>query len=118
MSVKHVAFTMYPVSDLARAEKFYGEVLGLPQAGLKSDFWVEYEVGGATIGIGAFEQVGKPGSAQSLALEVEDLDAFRAKLEAQGIDTTEPHHFPGCQISLVRDPDGNQIWLHQLKTGA
>lgn len=115
MSVTNIAFTMYPVTDLPRAVAFYRDVLGLPQAGLSSDFWVEFDVGGATFGVGNFEQCGKPGTAQSLALEVSDLAGYRARLAQKGVESPEPHETPVCFISGVKDPDGNQIVLHQLK---
>ena len=63
----------------------------------------------------AIEQVGTPGSAQALALEVPDLDVFRTALSGRGIEASEPHDLTNCRISVVRDPDGNQIWLHQSK---
>jgi predicted enzyme related to lactoylglutathione lyase len=110
-----VAFIMYPVTDMARAVAFYETKLGLKKEGLASDFWVEFSIGETTFGIGNFEQVGVPGSAQSFALEVSDLDALRLQLSGDGIATTDPHEFPNCRISVVRDPDGNQIWLHQHK---
>src|SRR5665213_2858545 len=72
MTVGKVAFVMYPVTDMPRAVAFYRDVLGLTKSGLESDFWVEFDVDGVTFGIGNFEQVGEPGSAQSLALEVTD----------------------------------------------
>jgi predicted enzyme related to lactoylglutathione lyase len=115
MSVSQVAFTMYPVTDMARAVAFYRDALGLVQGGLESPYWVEFDVAGTTFGIGNFEQVGTAGTAQSLALEVSDIAAFRAALAARGIETTEPHDLPNCWISVVRDPDANQIWLHQAK---
>lgn len=105
---------MYPVSDMARAVAFYRDGLGLAESGLKSEAWVEFEVGGATFGVGNFEQVGKPGSAQSLALEVADLDALRKTLAERGIECGEPYALPSCSIAVVKDPDGNQIWLHQI----
>ena len=37
-----IAFTMYPVKDMARARKFYAEVLGLVQGKNFADKWVEY----------------------------------------------------------------------------
>jgi predicted enzyme related to lactoylglutathione lyase len=106
---------MYPVSDLERAAAFYGDVLGLKKEGLQLPFWSEFEVAGATFGIGTFEQVGVPGTAQSLALEVDDLPAFRAHLSAHGHETTDPFETPGCFISTLKDPDGNSIYLHQRK---
>ena len=114
-NVKTVAFTMYPVTDMQRAIAFYRDALGLQPGELQSDFWYEFEAAGSTFGIGNFEQVGKPGTAQSLALEVGDLAALRASLKEKGFESTEPHQFPSCMISVVSDPDGNQVWLHQRK---
>jgi predicted enzyme related to lactoylglutathione lyase len=110
-----IAFTMYPVTDVPRAVAFYRDALGLTPAGLDLEYWVEFDIGGGTFGVGNFEQVGTPGTAQSLALEVSDIDALRASLAARGIDATEPHNLPACRISVVRDPDGNTVWLHEAK---
>jgi predicted enzyme related to lactoylglutathione lyase len=115
MAVKHVAFTMYPVTDMARAIAFYRDALGLPIEEQHSEYWTEFEIDGSTFGIGNFEQVGTPGTAQSLALEIADLPAFRATLATKGFTSSEPHELPACWISVVSDPDGNKIWLHQRK---
>lgn len=115
MSVRNIGFTMYPVTDMSRAVAFYRDGLGLSPGEMQSDFWVEFEVAGGTFGVGNFEQVGTPGTAQSLALEIDDLPAFRATLGERGIEAGEPHELANCRISLVRDPDGNQIWLHEAK---
>ena len=115
MSVTGITFTMYPVTDLPRAVEFYRDVLGLTKEGMDTDFWVEFGVGEGTFGIGNFEQVGKPGTAQSLAFEVSDMTAFRKMLSERSIESTEPFETEVCWISMVRDPDGNQIWLHHAK---
>ncbi len=115
MAVTGIAFTMYPVTDMPRAIAFYQDVLGLKKTDFESTFWVEFEVGPGTFGIGNFEQVGKPGTAQSLALEIGDLPALRADLQARGIESSEPFETPVCWISRVNDPDGNQVLLHQSK---
>jgi len=115
MATTAIAFTMYPVTDMPRAVAFYRDALGLTPGDLAGDFWAEFEVAGGTFGIGNFEQVGTPGTAQSLALEVDDLPAFRAALKERGVEATEPHELKACWISVVRDPDGNQVWLHQSK---
>ena len=117
MAVKRVAFTMYPVTDIERAKQFYRDALGLKQDGLDLPYWVEFDVGGATFGIGNFEQVGTAGTAQSFSLEVADVHAFRKRLAERGIQASEPHELTACWISVVRDPDGNQVWLHQAKSG-
>lgn len=63
-----------------KATSFYTGVLGLKKDGIDQPYWVEFDVAGTTFGIGTFEQVGTPGMAQSRALEVADLTAFRASL--------------------------------------
>lgn len=114
-TVAGIAFIMYPVTDMARAVAFYQDVLGLQKSGIDQPYWVEFEVSGVTFGVGNFEQVGKPGTAQSLALEVADMTAFRAALTERSLESSEPFETPICFISVVNDPDGNRIWLHQSK---
>jgi predicted enzyme related to lactoylglutathione lyase len=115
MAINTIAFTMYPVTDVPRAVTFYADALGLKKTQVELPYWVEFDVGGGTFGVGNFEQVGAPGTAQSLALEVADIATLRKSLGDRGIETSEPHETPVCFISVVRDPDGNQIWLHQAK---
>jgi predicted enzyme related to lactoylglutathione lyase len=110
-----IAFIAYPVSDLARAVAFYTDVVKLPKSGLENENWVEFDVAGMTFGLGNFPQIGKPGSAGSLALEIDDLPAFRARLKQHGVDSTEPFETPICFISMAKDPDGNTIILHAAK---
>jgi len=105
---------MYPVTDVARAVSFYRDKLGLRQAGMNEAWWVEFDVGGATFGIGNVPDNGKPGEAQGLVLEVDDLDAYRRTLSMRGVESTEPKTTPyNCAISMLRDPDGNAVWLHE-----
>lgn len=117
MPATHVAFIMYPVTDMSRAVEFYEETLGLKKDGLASDVWVEFDVAGTTFGIGNFEQVGTPGTGQSLALEVRDLDAFVARLRERGVVVSDPYDLTICRISTVHDPDGNQVRLHETAAG-
>lgn len=114
--IDHLAFVMYPVTDMTRAAEFYEKALGLKRSGLESGYWIEYDIAGQTLGIGNFEQVGKPGSANALALEVDDVHAMASRLREQGFDVTEPHDLTNCFLSVVKDPDGNGIWLHQRKS--
>jgi predicted enzyme related to lactoylglutathione lyase len=116
MAINGVAFIMYPVADVPRAVAFYEDVIGLAKSGIEQPFWVEFDVAGTTFGIGNFEQVGTPGTAQSLALEVDDIAAFRAALQSRGVESTEPFETPVCWIATLKDLDGNGICLHQSKS--
>lgn len=115
MAVTGMAFVMYPVTDMGRSAEFYGGTLGLVKSHIEAPYWIEYDVAGTTFGIGNFEQVGTPGNAQSLALEVADLAAFRAHLDERGVSSSEPFETPICFISGCFDPDGNRVWLHESK---
>jgi predicted enzyme related to lactoylglutathione lyase len=115
MTVSKMAFVMYPVTDMARAIAFYRDTLGLQPDGLALDYWAEFNIDGATFGVGNFEQVGKPGTAQSLAIEVTDMEATRAELKEKGVETNEVFETPICFISGLKDPDGNSVLLHQAK---
>jgi predicted enzyme related to lactoylglutathione lyase len=113
-----VAFIAYPVSDISRSVEFYTDVMELPKSGVANENWVEFDVDGVTFGVGNFPQLGTPGSAQSLALEIGDIVAFRATLAEHGVTSTEPFETPICTISVANDPDGNRVILHQAKARA
>lgn len=116
-----VAFTVYPVADMAAARRFYEETLGLPpaKAGPASP-WVEYDLpGGGCFAITTV--MGKPSAPSNvmIAFEVTDLDALVADLKAKGATFKSGDdliHSPVCRMSVVADADGNAVLLHQLKS--
>jgi predicted enzyme related to lactoylglutathione lyase len=121
IQVKEFAFVFHPVTDIARARKFYEGLLGLKtgvqvelQAG---QWWIEYDVGGQALAISNGMPGAKP--AESLTLEVANLDAAIQAARAGGATIAfEIMEFPPCRMFAVKDPDGNQIGLHQRKAGA
>ena len=77
MQVKRVYFIALPVTDLSRADAFYGETLGLARNPHNSgERWVEYETGNLTLALSTF--------GGSVALGVENVDDARAELEGHG----------------------------------
>lgn len=118
---KEIAFVAYPVTDVARARKFYEGVLNLkPNAPLKSENpqWIEYDIGPGTLGIGCSPQWLPSQDGPSLALEVEDFDAAVATLRKHNVPIIiGPMEMPSCQMATVRDPDGNKLTIHRRKAG-
>ena len=116
---KEIAFVAYPVTDMARARKFYEEVLGLkPNAPVATENarWVEYDIGPGTLGIGSSPQWLPSPDGPSVALEVEDFDSAVAILRAHDVPLIiGPLDLPSCQMTTVRDPDGNKLTLHRRK---
>jgi predicted enzyme related to lactoylglutathione lyase len=118
--LKRVAFTMYPVTDMARARAFYEETLALPPSrnGAASP-WVEFDLpGGGCLAITTVTPNQPSASAGgTIAFEVEDLPALVADLKAKGVAfAAEGIESPVCHMAIVKDPDGNAIILHKLKS--
>jgi predicted enzyme related to lactoylglutathione lyase len=116
--IKRIAFTMYPVTDMARARQFYEDGLGLVKtSNVPGDKWIEYDLAGGCFAITTMVPV-KPSSdaGGSIAFEVDDVVALTSTLKANGttvkMDVMET---PVCHMSVVLDPEGNAVTLHQLK---
>lgn len=108
--------------DLREAEKFYSEALGLEVA-RRSDLLLTFRCGESVLLVFDPEK-----SAQSdrsvpshgakgpghiaFAVEMADLDAWRARLAAAGVEIEQEVEWEsgGCSI-YVRDPAGNSVEL-------
>ena len=113
--ITSIAFFLYPVSDVARARRFYEETLRLKMATNFQDIWVEYELAGGTFAITAVDIGHKPGALGGLlAFEVDDLNAEVARLQGLQVPFVRAiMATPVCRMAVIADPDGNHITLHQ-----
>jgi predicted enzyme related to lactoylglutathione lyase len=117
--IEKIAFTMFPVTDPARARAFYEDVLGFTRGLASPDgTWTEYDLpGGGCLALFRHpmpEHAMKPGGA-SVAFEVKDLDALNERLRAAGVVYKgDMVHGPRCRMSNIEDTEGNAIILHQL----
>jgi predicted enzyme related to lactoylglutathione lyase len=116
--VIEIAFTGYPVIDIARARAFYEQTLNLnPTTVFEHDgkFWVEYEIGPHVLAINNMGGDWKPGpDGGGVALEVEDFDSAIAWLKERGVKFhLEPFSSPVCRTAVIFDPDGNSIAIHK-----
>jgi predicted enzyme related to lactoylglutathione lyase len=116
--IKEVAFIAIAVSDAARARKFYQETLELtPGTTAMEGAWVEYELGGTTIGVGCHPAWQPSRDGTTVAFEVDDIDATIAKLKERGVTfDLEKTETPVCWMAQFRDPDGNKLVVHKRKT--
>jgi catechol 2,3-dioxygenase-like lactoylglutathione lyase family enzyme len=103
------------VDDLAAAQAFYGEHLGLPLAE-RPDFgfpglW--FDLGQGQLHLVELEHA-EPGVFDHFALEVDDLDSTAAALEKAGFAVDRVPHLAGAgHQGFVRDPAGNVVELNQ-----
>ena len=51
IDVQRVDFIRVPVTDMEKANHFYGEVLGLERNPKPAEDWVEYEIGNLTLAV-------------------------------------------------------------------
>ncbi len=116
MIIERTDFISVPVTDMERAERFYGDTLGLPKISTRG--FPEYQLGeNISLYLIRMEDVGGewsgPHSAH-VALRVPDVTETRKELEAKGVQ------FEGdildtsvCHMAFFKDPDGNQLMLHR-----
>ncbi len=113
--ITSVAFTVYPVTDMARSRSFYEKVLGLTASETFGNEWVEYDVGGSTFAITTTDMGHPPGAKGAVvAFEVSNLDAFVKTLKEKSVPfVTDIFETPVCRMTVISDPDGNHITIHK-----
>jgi catechol 2,3-dioxygenase-like lactoylglutathione lyase family enzyme len=120
MRIVEFAFVAYPATDLARSRAFYEGVLGL-EPGMTMDeggqFWVEYEIGPHTLGIGNEPFLKPSAQGPQLVLEVADFDDTIAHLKSHRVPfAVEPFEMASCRAAVILDPDGNSLGIHRRDT--
>lgn len=120
LGLHHVQITVAQ-ADEAAAHDFYCGVLGLPEiekpAALKSrgGFWLQ--VGDRQVHIGLEEGVERRKTKAHLAYQVDDVEAWLARLQAEGIEIADSVPIPGYKRFEFRDPFGNRVEMIQPTTG-
>ena len=116
--IKSIGFVSYPVTDMARAKKFYEEMFDLtpnPEFGSDNESWAEYIIGDSALSLGKMDGWEPSANGGSVAFEVEDFDATIKKLKDGGVVfNVEPQKFPNCQMAVIKDSEGNSVTIHKL----
>jgi len=107
------------VSDLKRAVAFYAETLGCERGPQYGEHFAEIKAPGVSIGLhpGGKRPAIEHGRHVSLGLRVDDLDAAVKQLEARGVRFTPAPEDRGSRLAYFTDPDGNPLYLIELKWG-
>jgi catechol 2,3-dioxygenase-like lactoylglutathione lyase family enzyme len=116
--------TILFVKDLARMVAFYRDGLGLtPLPERASDGWAELDAGGVTLGLHlipaeiaarihvSYPPARRTGTPIKLAFAVDDLEAARARLAAQGALMSEPTSWGSCDGA---DLEGNVFQIVKI----
>jgi catechol 2,3-dioxygenase-like lactoylglutathione lyase family enzyme len=116
IGVQRVDYIRVPVTDMEKANHFYGDLLGLERNPHSPDEdWVEYETGNVTLAVMTPHTHGyefTPLPTGTIAFCVPDVAEAKAKLEAAGVQIDEMWDSGVCHGAGLRDPAGNSILLH------
>ncbi len=112
LRIHHAQITI-PTGEETKAREFYCEFLGLrevpkPEAlQTRGGFWLE--IGSFQIHVGTEEEFDRTKTKAHVAYLVEDLNAWREKLENRGIKILEGIPIPDYSRFEFRDPFGNRV---------
>lgn len=102
-------------SDFSRSRRFYGETLGLPEAGGFENDWVEFALGPLLLKLSPLRPGEVPARNQVAAVfSTWSLEETIAKLKERGVTVTRPpaDEFTGRSAEIL-DPDGYRIIVFQ-----
>lgn len=122
VQIKRLQHTSVPMppngNDLARA--FYGEALGMREIPKPSTLsnnlvWFAANDDGDEVHVFQEENMGPNSAEQHLCLEVDDLEAFRARLTEHGFEPKDTEVIRNRPRLFVRDPFENLIELVEIR---
>ena len=118
VAITGIDIAAYFVSDPARSIAFYRDVLGMTPTdiddkGRGSEFTL---ADGSTFGV--WNPGDGPTSGACLMFAVADARAAVEAYRARGLEVSDVDETPVCYMAFCKDPDGNQIIIHQRKTTA
>jgi predicted enzyme related to lactoylglutathione lyase len=123
MKVIELAFSCYPVTDMARSIAFYEGVLGLTKTMDHkmedgSGHWVEFDIGAGTLSLGKTPGWDPSPAGCTVGLEVDDFDAAVQHMKDSGVTINMgPIETPVCHMLMISDPDGSPLIIHKRKPG-
>jgi catechol 2,3-dioxygenase-like lactoylglutathione lyase family enzyme len=120
---------MLYVTDLGRSVSFYRDVLGLDAEGFWSDAAKQYlpdpppdacygvlRAGPSKVAVHTTDEEVRSGGLV-IHLEVDDVDAYHARLRAAGHEASDPQDMPwGWRMTFFSDPDGHLFGLYEDRT--
>jgi catechol 2,3-dioxygenase-like lactoylglutathione lyase family enzyme len=118
MRLQHVSISA-PADGREEARRFYGGLLGLEEREVPPKLdpgrFVWFRAGG---GLELHVMLrGAPGEDQRhFCLVVDELEELRARLEAAGVETSDPTPIVGRPRFMCRDPFGNLVELARIES--
>ena len=112
LGLHHVQITI-PRGAETQGRTFYCDLLGLPEV-MKPEslqgrggFWLQ--VGNQQIHVGTEDGVSRSATKAHIAYQVDDIEAWRTRLQENGIGIGDSIPFAGFERFEIRDPFGNRV---------
>jgi len=107
------------VSDMDRSIAFYRDVLGMKLLGNYGGEFAEIDAPGVRFGLhpGGKLPLKEHSRHMSIGLRVDDLDAAKKTLEERGVKFVKAPRDEGLRLAYFTDPDGNPMYLVEVKWG-
>ena len=119
LRLQHTSIPM-PEDGHEAARAFFGDALGMteikPPAALDQMKLVWFKAGadGHEVHVFADPEMSRKSTGQHLCLQVDDVDAYRARLQEHGVKIEETIAIPTRPRFFVHDPFNNQIEITQI----
>jgi catechol 2,3-dioxygenase-like lactoylglutathione lyase family enzyme len=114
--VQRADFVGVFTTDLARAEPFYEDVLGLRRDPNHTEGWPDFHTGNVSLLVTDVARTGQEfrPNGGSVALRVADVGASMERLKAKGVrfDFDEVYDSGVCHMAFFKDSEGNGLMLH------
>jgi predicted enzyme related to lactoylglutathione lyase len=98
------------VRDLRRQQSFYSQIFDWEISGRPGQAWFAVNTG---MSVGTVVQGNPPANEVTLVVQVDDVPATVDKAIRLGARVVNPPASPpeGGMLALIRDPEGNLVWL-------
>jgi predicted enzyme related to lactoylglutathione lyase len=115
VTVEQVDFVSVPARSLENAQRFYGDLLGLPAGPAMRETYQEFETANVTLGVFRPEAMGREFAPSSgIAVRVRNVEEARTALEAAGVEFEGETIDTGvCHMAFCTDFDGNGVVIHR-----
>lgn len=112
LGLHHAQITI-PRGAETQGRQFYCDLLGLPEVTKpeslqgRGGFWLQ--VGSQQVHVGTEEGIDHSATKAHLAYQVDDIEAWRKRLQENGIEIGDSIPFAGFERFEIRDPLGNRV---------
>jgi predicted enzyme related to lactoylglutathione lyase len=113
MSIQRIQSVYVAVSDMARAQAFYEQVLAQPAKFRDAERWCQFAVGAGAFALSSAQEAADGASGAVVVFGSDDLPAVAERVAAAGGRALALRDMGGHgRVQTFADPDGNLFQVH------